>query len=554
MDDWQLLNDYAMRNSEDAFRTLVERHAAMVYQTALRQLGNHHTAEEITQAVFIVLARKAARIRRGSSLAGWLFRAARFAIANQIRGEIRRRQREQDAFLMDANSQPNEVDSISDRVAPILNEALGSLSRSDRDALLIRFFQNKSYREVAHLLSVTEAAAKVRVYRALERLRLVFARQGYAIPRESLLTVLAASNVNVAPAGLSAIVTAAALGKASSGSSVSMASGILKLMTWSKVKAASAVAAGVVLVAAVTGSVVVNSGSTPTDGIVAKLEHQSGRRIVCDKHISIPPGFAIKDMSFEEALDQLAVEAGAYWTVDYAIYSSDQGLRRLVGVLQDGDGLQTVGWTNLSSRQLEPRMQVIRYRGSGGLMLGTNTPPNVVGMIIVLNREASQKQEENAREWIMKNRAALQNQELPPGGPNAQLRAAIRKAMDDGIADGVLAPERLLAESELVARMNLAAARNPTPETAKQIAEAAHARWTTIYTLRKSPLEGGGFKLIHAGRRTIYGTTTAWNMPMGGHGSFLQELQKEQTTLTPEERAAHERAVQLQKQNGASTQ
>lgn len=87
MDDWQLLNECATRNSEKAFHALVERYAGMVYHTALRQLGNPHSAEEVAQAVFIILAQKAATIRRHPSLFGWLFRTPRFAVLNQRRQE-----------------------------------------------------------------------------------------------------------------------------------------------------------------------------------------------------------------------------------------------------------------------------------------------------------------------------------------------------------------------------------------------------------------------------------------------------------------------------------
>src|SRR5262249_44198931 len=90
MDDRELLTEYATRNSEDAFRTLVERHAGFVYHTALRQVGNHHQVEEITQAVFIALARKAARISANTVIPGWLFRATRYAIANHLRSNTRR--------------------------------------------------------------------------------------------------------------------------------------------------------------------------------------------------------------------------------------------------------------------------------------------------------------------------------------------------------------------------------------------------------------------------------------------------------------------------------
>src|SRR5580700_3386963 len=111
MDDWQLLNEYATRNSEEAFRALADRYAGMVYHAALRQTGNSHTAEEITQAVFIALAQKAGKIPKRTVLYGWLFRATRFAVLNCLRDEDCRRRREQAAIDMQNQVQSTEADS-----------------------------------------------------------------------------------------------------------------------------------------------------------------------------------------------------------------------------------------------------------------------------------------------------------------------------------------------------------------------------------------------------------------------------------------------------------
>src|SRR5262249_44423596 len=145
MDDRQLLDDYARRNSEEAFRSLVDRYAGLVYHTALRQAGNAHIAQDVTQAVFITLAHKADRIRRGTILSGWLFRATRFALANLAREEIRRQRREQEAVIMETILRPEETESVWEQLAPHLNDALDKLSQRDREAVLIRFFQDKSH-------------------------------------------------------------------------------------------------------------------------------------------------------------------------------------------------------------------------------------------------------------------------------------------------------------------------------------------------------------------------------------------------------------------------
>jgi RNA polymerase sigma factor (sigma-70 family) len=131
-----LLNEYATRNSEEAFRTLVERYAGMVYHTALRQAHDPEAAEEVAQAVFIALAQKADRVPRQTLLYGWLFRATRFAVLNWIRNESCRRRHEKEAMSMEISSQFNEPESVWDQISPHLNDALERLSSTDREIVM----------------------------------------------------------------------------------------------------------------------------------------------------------------------------------------------------------------------------------------------------------------------------------------------------------------------------------------------------------------------------------------------------------------------------------
>ena len=243
----ELLREYATRHSEEAFATLVRRHIDLVYTAALRHTRNHHQAQEVTQAVFVVLARKAGSLNSRTVLAGWLFQTARLTAANDVRGEIRRVRREQEACMQ---SDPNYHTEESWRdVAPILNEIIGDLREKDRDAIVLRFLQGKDYREVAAVLGATEEAARMRVSRALEKMRKMFARRGVVLTAAALGSAIAAQGTQAAPAGLAATVAAGAVhGAALTTSTLTLAEGTLKIMAWTKAKVV--IGAGVVVLLA----------------------------------------------------------------------------------------------------------------------------------------------------------------------------------------------------------------------------------------------------------------------------------------------------------------
>src|SRR6516162_2703891 len=120
LDDNTLLREYVDRDSGPAFAALVNRHIDQVYSVALRHTRNEHQAEEITQAVFVILAAKAAGFRKGVILEGWLYQTARFTALTYVRSEIRRARREQEAFMQtESNGSPDAWSQI----APLLDAA-----------------------------------------------------------------------------------------------------------------------------------------------------------------------------------------------------------------------------------------------------------------------------------------------------------------------------------------------------------------------------------------------------------------------------------------------
>jgi RNA polymerase sigma factor (sigma-70 family) len=203
LSDQELLCDYAARRSEAAFAELVRRHIDLVYSAALRMVRDAQLAEDVTQGVFVALARGAAQLTERSVLSGWLHRTAQNLAANAVRSDVRRRAREQEAAAMN-ELLAAEPEAAWERIAPHLDAALGELSEPDRDALMLRYFQGKSAREIAALLGTSDVAAQKRVSRAVERLREIFARQGVTVGASGLVVLLSAHAVQAAPAGLAA--------------------------------------------------------------------------------------------------------------------------------------------------------------------------------------------------------------------------------------------------------------------------------------------------------------------------------------------------------------
>jgi RNA polymerase sigma factor (sigma-70 family) len=238
-DDSQLLREYAERGSENAFRELVERHARMVYGVAWRVLHDHGAAEEATQATFILLARKARRLRPGTLLAGWLFRTARFVALEARRADYRRLQHHEAIRGMNESSKQGW-----EKISLYVDEALASLGSKDRDAIVLRFFEDKTFAEVASALCVTEAAAKMRIARALEKLRGRFAHEGIAISAIVLgaeLTAHGSPEVSTAFAQ-SVSATVLAVNSPASATLATLVKGALKIMAWNNLRNGIAIA------------------------------------------------------------------------------------------------------------------------------------------------------------------------------------------------------------------------------------------------------------------------------------------------------------------------
>jgi RNA polymerase sigma factor (sigma-70 family) len=330
MDDWQLLREYAERHSESAFRNLVERHLNLVHAAALRQVRDPPLAEEVTQAVFILLARKAGSFRSGIVLPGWLFRTTRFVAARALRSEQRRQRREQEAVLMQQLSTP---DDAWPRVAPVLDEALEQLGETDRNAVILRFLQDRNLRDVGVTLGVSEEAAKKRVSRAIEKLRAFFAGRGFHVSGGVLAAVLAERGAEAAPAGLSSSVASHVLAQSAAATPALPALVRETLAAWRRAK--------MKLAGGLTGATV---GAVLLIGALVPEDHSSNGP-------AGPPGQAsgaavTRDRSGEsDSPGQAPAVANPGWHLAFRVVDAETGL----GV--GGAGVHARFW----SEKVEPR-------------------------------------------------------------------------------------------------------------------------------------------------------------------------------------------------------
>jgi uncharacterized protein (TIGR03435 family) len=272
-DDLALLRDYARNHSEDAFATLVSRHVNLVYSVALRQARDPGLAEEITQTVFIILARKAGALGDKTILPGWLCRTARYASANALTIQRRRQHREKEVHMQTILNEPES--ETWQQIAPLLDSAMEQLGQKDHDAVVLRFFEGRNFKEVGAALGASEDAAKMRVNRALEKLRNFFTKRGVSSTADILAGAISTNSVQAAPMALAKSVTAVAIAKgaAISGSTLTLIQGALKIMAWTKMKTAVVVGA-VMMFALGTATVVVthtNVFRVKPDGIDAYI-------------------------------------------------------------------------------------------------------------------------------------------------------------------------------------------------------------------------------------------------------------------------------------------
>lgn len=248
MEDMQLLQEYAQSGNQCAFEQLVTRHIDWVYSVCLRGVKDRHLAEDVAQAVFIILARKAKSMAPNTILRGWLFKAARFAVADALKKQNRhKRHLQRAAELSMGDLNPHDEASWS-RLAPALEEAVACLGEKDRQAIMLRFYESKSLAEVGAILGISEEAAKKRVSRAVEKLRTIFSREGVTLSAALLLLLLTTRASQAAPLGLGLTISSAATGSSiASGMASAIANGASRQLLHATGRLLAALAAGLLL-------------------------------------------------------------------------------------------------------------------------------------------------------------------------------------------------------------------------------------------------------------------------------------------------------------------
>ncbi len=313
------LREFTRSRAPDALARLVEQNVDFVHASALRQLHDPDMAEDVTQAVFIILAKKAASIRP-ASLAGWLFNTTRYCAANLRRSERRRRRHEREASRGEAYMQNNtgtDPTELIEQLNPMLDDVLAKLRPTDREVVLLRYLQGREFDEISQTLHVSESAARKRLNRAIERLREQFAARGVSVATLILGAALAAAP-RKAPAHVITSATSAASGHAATGAtSTKLAAKMLHAMTWAKAK----IAAMVILGAAVTGT-----GATMIVMSVKATATAPSSQPAAQANGESQPSAATTQQSAQTSPSDLPIEAKTKdgWTLEFLGISSEQ--------------------------------------------------------------------------------------------------------------------------------------------------------------------------------------------------------------------------------------
>lgn len=307
MNDAELLRDFVEKRGEAAFAQLVERHLNLVYSTALRIVRDPAMAEDVAQSVFLQLARKAPAIRDAASVPGWLYQVTHCQAANAVRAEQTRRRYEAEAMQ---DGQP-DIDSAWESIRSGLEDAIATLNPVEQDLVVMRYFQNRSWREVGAAVALSEDTVQRRVDRALNKLRAYFGRQGVAVPAAVIGLTVAANAVHAAPAGLAANVTSTSMAQAATGGP----SGLLLILKTMLMKKSTVALFAVALAVAVIVPVLLStSRSRLSDSNQPVTRESLGKGLVL--HFTFDRDETAASVKDASGSGHNGKVSGAHWTPD----------------------------------------------------------------------------------------------------------------------------------------------------------------------------------------------------------------------------------------------
>jgi RNA polymerase sigma factor (sigma-70 family) len=344
-DDMELVRQYAAHQSESAFAALVSRHTNLVYSAALRRVCDPQLAQEVTQATFIILARKAGSLDDQTILPGWLYRTACFVSGNALKREYRRQQREQEAYMQSTLDEAG-TDAAWKQMSPLLEEAMLRLGQTDRDAVVLRYFEGRSLNEVGTALGASEDAAKKRVNRAVEKLRGFFIKRGVVIPATVLSAAISANSVQAAPVVLAKSVTSVAIVKGSiaTASTLTLVNETLKIMPYAKLKLAAGIGVAMLVASGVVTMIIAQPQINGTN---------SGVSLLADESMLIVPGQSVGKVKAGMTEDDVIVALGQPESKEgeVLIYDKSFGFsvvcsrQKIVGSIFCGGGVDFKGHT-----------------------------------------------------------------------------------------------------------------------------------------------------------------------------------------------------------------
>lgn len=341
----ELLQAYVRYGSETAFRELVKRYINLVYSTALRQLGGRaHLAEDVAQNVFTDLARKARKLPCDVLLGGWLHKHTCFVAATFLRSEQRRLNRENQAAQM--NTFDDHSDENWKKIAPVLDDAINKLNSEDRDAVMLRFFEQRDFRSIGATLGVSDDTAQKRVSRALDKLRDLLVNHGVTLSAAALAALLANQTIGALPVTAAEKIAGTALTKAAGGL------GVLKLFLSAKMGFALALITLAIFMPSIIGRIskkgftansktdsVVSGSTQPQENKLANIASEKSPQLA--SHTSSPGGAAenLNSSNILITLTILSADSGRpipNATVDLRAQAKKWVIKKLT---TDGDGI-----------------------------------------------------------------------------------------------------------------------------------------------------------------------------------------------------------------------